>query len=218
MLDGSTALRQHQTDGVVASLDAWHLLACETDLALVECEFAELTDEMKHRLSDAVGQELGPAGGRRESNSRNPPDESGSILRAIGRFFRRPKSGPCATKTAGQQAGAAGHHNPNQRETPTASGSKPRTIRRFLRWPKTRRRAADAAGQQAGATSAREPNRRAAKVESGSKPRKIGSFFQWPQRGPRGAGAAKQQADAAATRDPNRPEPARHRESSQHRR
>ena len=208
VLDGSTALRQHQTDSAVASLDAWHLLAWEADLALVEYEFAELTDEMKHRLSDAVGQEVGLAD-RRESNSRNPPDESGSIPRAIGSFLRLPKSGRRAAKAVDPQAGATGGHQPNQRETAGESRSKPRKIQRFLRWPKTRRRTADAAGQQAAATSARDPNRRAAKVESGSKPRRIGSFFQWPQRRARAAGAAKQQAAAAAPAirtDPSQPD------------
>ena len=157
VLDDSTVVRQHQTGRTAASLDAWHLLARAVDLALIECEFAKLTDEMKHRLSDAVGQEVDPAGPR-ESTSPSPPDESESILRAIGRFLRWPKSGPRDTKTVGQQVGVAGHYNPNQRETPTASGSKPRRIGRQFGWSKTRRRAADAAGQQTTATSASPPD------------------------------------------------------------
>ena len=79
VLGGSTALRQHQTAGAVASLDAWYLLAWEADLALVECEFAELTDEMKHRLWDAVGQEKSvsqTAANRTHATHQTSPDPS----------------------------------------------------------------------------------------------------------------------------------------------
>ena len=213
VLDGSAVLRQHHNDRKVASLvDAWHLLARETGLALIECEFAELTDEMIGRISKAVESQTS-ATANHQPNQRKTAAASRSKPRKIRRFFRWPKSNPRATKTVRQQPNAAGHHKPNQRKTPTASGSKPRRTGRLFRWPKTRRRVADATGQQAAATGVRAPDRRAAEVKSGSKPQRIGSFFQWPKRRSRAAGATKQQA-AAATPEPNRTEPARHRKPS----